>query len=141
MNSGHSLNDVQIPSSNCWLIPAGLLRPLGFRRSFHWGFSVSQTWRSAAEQKGTPFSGGPGQRDPSSALSGDTCAAIYKGSETISYLAGAANKSKKKKTTKKSLNPNQLCQGRNETFQRAAPQSTFVGGLECTLGAEGLHNV
>lgn len=73
-------------------------------------------------------------------MSGDTCAAIYKGSETISYLAGAANKSGKEKKKMKSLNPNQLCQGRNETFQRAALQCTFVGGLECALGAEGLDN-
>lgn len=40
----------------------------------------------------------------------------------------------------KSLNPNQLCQGRKETFQRAVLQCTFVGRLECALGAEGLDN-
>lgn len=55
----------------------------------------------------------------------------------ISYLVGAANKSQKKK----SLNSNQLYQGRNEAFWRAAPPRTFVGGLECSLGEEGLDNV
>lgn len=53
MNSGHSLNDVQIPSSNCWLIPAGSLFLLGVREEFPPGLSVSKVWRPAAEQKGT----------------------------------------------------------------------------------------
>lgn len=94
MNSGHSLNDVQIPSSNCWLLPAGLLHPLGVGKEFPSGsFSSSRPGVQCGAGRDPGLRRCMGQGDVSSALSGNTCAAILGGSETISYGPCAANKS------------------------------------------------
>lgn len=61
MNSGHSLNDAQILSSNCWLIPAELLHPLGVWEEFPPGLSCLGGLETSCGTERDTSQGGPGR--------------------------------------------------------------------------------